>query len=180
MEIYISILRGINVGGQKSVKMDALREVFEKLGFKNVLTYVQSGNIIFHYRSEEPRAIEQKIQKQIKSVFGFDVPVIVLTLRTLKRIIDSNPFHEDQEKEKSFLHCTFLGSAPENYDLENILSKKTGQEEIVFTNEAVYLYCPHGYGKTKLNNNFLENKLQVSATTRNWKTTLKLLELAQN
>ena len=179
METYISILRGINVSGQKSIKMNILEKMYENLDFKNVLTYVQSGNVISQYRSEKPEILERKIQNQIKTDFGYDVPVIILTLDRLKKIVDANPLMEDPAKEKSFLHYTFLGSVPENYNQVEILKRKSEQEEIYFTDDAIYLYCPNGYGRTKLNNNFLERKLKITATTRNWKTTLKLLELAQ-
>ena len=76
------------------------------------------------------------------------------------------------------MHVTFLQTEPEDYDRGSILAKKSGREEIAFTDEAVYLYCPHGYGTSKLNNILFENKMKVTATTRNWKTTMKLLDLA--
>jgi uncharacterized protein (DUF1697 family) len=180
MKNYISILRGINVSGQKSIKMADLKTLYENLGFSNVKTYVQSGNVVFQLKAEKTEIIEQKIHSQIKAKYGFEVPVIVMTVEELKTIIDSNPLKGDLAKEEKFLHITFLGSMPENYDEEAIFSKKAGHEEIIITNEAVYLYCPHGYGTSKLNNNFLENKLNVAATTRNWKTTEALLELASS
>ena len=180
MTNYISILRGINVSGQKSIKMADLKTLYENLGFSNVKTYVQSGNVVFQSKAEKTELLEQKIHEQIKNKYGFEVPVIVMTVDKLKTIIDSNPLKDDPAKEEKFLHVTFLGSKPENYDEEAIFSKKAGQEEIVITDEAVYLYCPHGYGTSKLNNNFLENKLKVTATTRNWKTTNELLKLANS
>lgn len=180
MEIYISILRGINVSGQKSIKMADLKASYEKLNFKDVDTYVQSGNVVFRAEKEKTEVFETKIADQIKSKYSFDVPVIVMTVDKLKTIIDSNPFKDDPAKDEKFLHVTFLGSVPDDYDEEAIFSKRAGQEEIVITNEAVYLYCPHGYGTSKLNNNFLENKLKVKATTRNWNTTKALLELANS
>ena len=179
LKTYIGILRGINVGG-KILKMADLKKMFQKLGFKNVNTYIQSGNVFFQYRHEETRVLEQTIQNRIKTDFGTDVPVIVLTPDKLERIIEVNPFKANPVKEKTYLHVTFLQTKPVNYDKESVLDKKAGKEEIAFTDEAVYLYCPHGYGSSKLNNNLFENKLKVTATTRNWKTTLKLLELAQS
>ncbi|MBN2635729.1 MAG: DUF1697 domain-containing protein [Prolixibacteraceae bacterium] len=180
MEIYISILRGINVSGQKSIKMADLKTMYEKLNFSDVKTYVQSGNVVFRAGNEKTGILEQKIREKIKANFGFDVPVIVMSVDKLKTIIESNPLKDDPAKDEKFLHVTFLGSAPENYNEELILSKKAGQEEIVITSNAVYLYCPHGYGTSKLNNNFIENKLKVTATTRNWKTANELLKLANS
>jgi uncharacterized protein (DUF1697 family) len=177
---YISILRGINVSGQKIVKMDALKKMYTKLGFLNCNTYVQSGNVIFQFKNEEPEPLEKIIQNKIKTEFGFDVPVIVMDINKLKRIVNRNPFISDNSKIPSYMHITFLASQPRDIDESAILNKKAPAEGIVFTKEAIYLYCPNGYGKTRLNNNFLENKLKVKATTRNWKTTNKLLELANN
>ena len=178
MTTYISILRGINVSGQKLIKMDTLKRMYENLNFENVQTYVQSGNVIFSAKEEAPKELEKIISSKIETEFGFEVPVIVLNLNTLEKIIKNNPFIKDNLKDTSFLHVTFLADNPTQFSKESIIEKKQPNEEIDFTQNAVYLYCPNGYGKTKLNNNFLENKLKVKATTRNWKTTNELLKLA--
>lgn len=178
MTTYISILRGINVSGQKIIKMDALKRMYEKLNFENVQTYVQSGNVIFSVKETDTKVIEKIISSQIEKEFGFDVPVIVLSAKTLETIIENNSFTKDNSKEPQFLHVTFLADNPAEFNKEKIVEKKQAGEEIAFTQNAIYLYCPNGYGNTKLNNNFLENKLKVKATTRNWKTTNELLRLA--
>lgn len=178
MKTYISILRGINVSGQKLIKMDALKKSYESLGFQNVSTYVQSGNVIFNTLETEHERLEQLIFSQIVKDFGFEVPVIVFTAEKLKQVIDNNPFVNDMGKYPVFLHVTFLSAKPGKYDSNAIEAKKQDGEEISFTNEAVYLYCPNGYGRTKLNNNFLESRLKVSASTRNWKTVNELLKIA--
>ena len=178
MKIFICILRGINVSGKNIIKMDALKQMFETLGAQKVNTYVQSGNVIFQYPDKNMENLETLIANRITTDFGYDVPVLVLSIDKLNRIIENNPFAEDPSKDIAFLHVTFLASVPKEFDNETVFSKRMGDEEMKITDEAVYLYCPHGYGRTKLNNNFLENKLKVQATTRNWKTTLKLLEMA--
>lgn len=179
MKTYISILRGINVSGHKLIKMDALRKSFESMGFSNVKTYLQSGNIIFSYDDIEEKNLEEQISKEIKKEFGFDVPVIVLSIERLKHIIDHNPFVKDPIKDKLFLHITFLSSKPIEFSKDKIVEKKDKEEEIAFSDSAVYLYCPNGYGNTKLSNNFLERNLNVVATTRNFKTTNELLKIAE-
>lgn len=179
MTTYISILRGINVSGQKLIKMDALRKSYTSLGFGNVTTYLQSGNIIFTVNDTEADKLAQTISGQIERDFGFDVPVIVLSIDKLQQIIDRNPFAKESDKDTTFLHVTFLSSIPDKYDLNAMEAKKQNGEEISITANAVYLYCPNGYGRTKLNNNLLEAKLKVTATTRNWKTTCELLNIAQ-
>jgi uncharacterized protein (DUF1697 family) len=178
MTTYISILRGINVSGQKLIKMAALKKMYENLNFEYVQTYVQSGNVVFLSKENGPKKLEKIIASEIATEFGYEVPVIVLNVKTLESIIESNPFSKDKMKDISFLHVTFLAESPGPFDKESIIAKKQPNEEIEFAGNAIYLYCPNGYGNTKLNNNFLETKLKVKATTRNWKTTNELLKLS--
>jgi uncharacterized protein (DUF1697 family) len=179
MTTYISILRGVNVSGQKLIKMDDLRKLYENLGFHNVTTYVQSGNVIFTTKDIELDKLRQKISKEIEKKYRFEVPVILLTIDKLKQIIDNNPFIKDSGKDQSALYATFLSSKPGQFDFNAIVEKKQNNEEIIFSDNVVYLYCPNGYGRTKLTNNFLEAKLKVEATTRNWKTTNEILKIAE-
>lgn len=178
MKVYISLLRGINVSGQKLIKMDALRKSYEGLGLKHVHSYVQSGNLLFSVENTDPGKLEARIRGMIEQEYGFDVPVQVLTAEYLEKVVDANPFAKDESKDSSFFHLTFLSEIPGSIDVENIESKKLPGEEIVIHDKVIYLYCPNGYGKTKLNNNFLEAKCKVGATTRNWKTSNELLRIA--
>lgn len=179
MTTYISMLRGINVSGQRLIKMDALRKMYEYLGLQNVTTYLQSGNVVFTGDDNDVDVLELRISKQIEKDFGFEVPVIVLTMSMLKQVIDNNPLLNNQNIDFAFLHVTFLYSLPHHSDYKLIEAKKQNGEEISFSDNAVYLYCPNGYGRTKLINNFLESRLKVGATTRNWKTTTELFKIAQ-
>ena len=158
--------------------MDALRKIYENLGFQSVKTYIQSGNVIFKSKDSKIDGIVQTISRQIKKDFGFDVPVIVLTIDKLKKIIKTSPFSKDLRKDASFLHVTFLSSKLKSFEREVIETKRSNKEEISFSDDAVYLNCPDGYGISKLSNSFLETKLKVGATTRNWKTTNELLKIA--
>jgi uncharacterized protein (DUF1697 family) len=158
--------------------MDALKKMYEKLGFSDITTYVQSGNVVFKSKTAEPKRLEQLISDEIEKAFGFQVPVIVLTAESLETIINQNPFADNNKNEPAFMHVTFLSEPPQPFDREDIFSKKAPEEEIFFSDRTVYLYCPNGYGQTKLSNSFLEKKLKVGATTRNWKSTSKLLEIA--
>lgn len=175
---YISILRGINVSGRNIIKMDALRKMYEQLGFHAVDTYVQSGNVLFTAKAAEPQKLSLTISMKIKTVFGFEVPVIVMTPDTLKSVIDKNTFIKDVHKDPSFFHITFLGSKPQSVDKNLIESKKMAEEAIHISDEAVYLYCPNGYGKTRLSNTYLESQLQCTATTRNWRTVNELYKMS--
>ena len=177
MNTYIAILRGINVSGAKPIKMEELRLTFQKPGFENITTYIQSGNVVFSTTETATSQLTAQIAESIKTDFGFEVPVIVLSAVELQTIIGNNPLN-DGTKDTAFLHVTFLSEIPAAFNLSDIAAKKQGNEEIIISGKVVYLYCPHGYGKTKLTNTFLESKLKVTATTRNWKTANELFRLA--
>ncbi|MBS1947475.1 MAG: DUF1697 domain-containing protein [Bacteroidetes bacterium] len=179
MNTYISILRGINVSGANTIKMDALKKVYEGAGFKNVQTYIQSGNVVFRAKKTELPGLEIKIAETIWNKTKFEVPVIVKELADLKEVLAHNPFLKNREADIRFLHVTFLSDWPSK---ENI-SKINGDykpDEFVLNGKNIYLFCPDGYGRTKLNNNFFENKLKLSATTRNWKTISQLVNIAES
>ena len=177
MRTYISILRGINVSGKNIIKMDTLKKLFEDLNFQYVTTYVQSGNVVFSFKPTDIKELGMLISSEIEKHFGFKVPVIVLTMDELKDSIANNPFKTS--KDDKFLHFTFLAERPINYNKEKIDNKKAENEEIEISERVVYLYCPNGYGKTKLTNTFLENTLKVTSTTRNFRTTNELLKIAE-
>ncbi|MFV0170609.1 DUF1697 domain-containing protein [Empedobacter falsenii] len=178
MNTFIVILRGINVIGKKIIKMDVLTKLLEDLSFVNVTTYVQSGNAVFSSNLTNLKEIADLIHDKIAESLAFEVPVLILTIDKLKRIIVGNPFLHDSTLDKEFLYYTFLGNQPAEFNKEKIEHIKAEDEQYEIKNEVVYLYCPFGYGKTKLTNNFFENLLQVSATTRNYNTATSLLQLA--
>jgi uncharacterized protein (DUF1697 family) len=179
MQTYISLLRGINVSGQKQIKMTDLKGLYEQLGFSNVETYIQSGNVIFKTNETLTKTeLESNIEKVIAQKYGFDVPVLILKLNDLKLAFNGVPFTQENQFE-DFTYITFLKNIPNTTNIEPILLKDYSPERLVITNNIIYLYCPTGYGRTKLNNNFFESKLKVMATTRNYNTCLKLIELAE-
>jgi uncharacterized protein (DUF1697 family) len=178
MQTYISLLRAINVLGKHPIKMKDLKQLYEKLGFTQVQTYIQSGNVVFKSDSNNKSLLAVSITKAIREEYGYEVPVLVLDKAHLERVVNANPFTKQFSKDISFLHLTFLAGTPGQVDEEELRARLSGQEEMALTGEAVYLYCPHGYGRFRLDNNYLERKLGVRATSRNWKTTLKLLEMA--
>ena len=177
MNTYISILRGINVGGNKMIKMDALRMLYEDLGHINVRTYIQSGNVVFQDNSTESKDLEVRISNKIKEVFSFDVPVIVKTKTEIENIFNNNTFTHKYNNEIDKLYVTLFSFQPKLSDIENI-NRSIGNDEFAFGDSVMYLYCPDGYGKTKLSNQYLEQKLKVTASTRNWKTITELINIA--
>ena len=178
MITYISILRGINVSGHNIIKMDQLKKLISSLGFENVQTYIQSGNIIYQTKQSATLRLSERIKKEIHKVFGFDVPVQTLTIDILESIIQNNPFTK-QSIDTAFLHITFLSAIPDAAKIEILKSIDTKNDCFEIIEQTMYLYCPNGYGNTKLTNTFVENKLKVGATTRNWKTSNELLNLAK-
>ena len=179
MPAYIAMLRGINVSGHKIIKMEQLREAFESLGFRNVKTYVQSGNVVFEAGKAAPDTSD-KIGKRILRDFGFAVPVLLRTSKEMERIVHQNPFVKKPGIDDSKLHITFLpGAAPKRAE-ESLEALVTQPEQFHINGWEIYLYCPKGYGRTKLSNTAIEKKLGFAATTRNWKSVNALLAMAQS
>ena len=179
MNKYISILRGINVSGQKKIVMADLKKLYESIGFKNVVTYIQSGNVIFEANEKDSEIeLASKIEEAILQQYSFEVPVIVFKNSELKRWIDSNPFMKEDSIEER-LYFTFLDKIPDSALVQQIQGDYS-PEKFEIIDKVVYFYCPIGYGKTKLSNTFFEKNLKVKATTRNFKTTFKLLELSRD
>jgi uncharacterized protein (DUF1697 family) len=177
---YIALLRGINVSGHNIIRMEALRDCFAGLGCRNVQTYLQSGNVIFEPGRQEAAPGGQDISSKIRRDFGFPVPVILRTAEELERIVHQNPFLKKPAVDHTKLHVTFLStSAPKSAgaDLEALA---TAPEQFHVYDREIYLYCPNGYGRTKLSNNAIEAKIRVAATTRNWKSVQALLALAHS
>lgn len=168
MTTYLSILRGINVSGQKMIKMPDLKALYENMGFKNVSTYIQSGNVIFE--NKEDNELSKKIEKKIFEKYDFHVPIIIRSTKEIETTINENTFLKKKNIELDKLHVTFLEDIPLKENIEKIKDVKFEPDRFYISGKTVYLYCPNGYGKTKLNNTFFENKLKVNATTRNWKT----------
>lgn len=179
MKTYISILRGINVSGHNMIKMDVLRQMYTLLGFKNVQSYIQSGNVLFQCETSEKQNLEKKIVKKILETFHFEVFVLVKELDEIKEIVSNNPFVNIRNEDITRLHVTFLSSTPLKENLDKVNGQQYVPDEFIIIDKAIYLFCPNGYGNTKLSNNFFENKLKVSATTRNWKTTNELVSIAE-
>ena len=171
MATYISILRGINVSGQKKIRMEDLKGLYEGLDFSEVTTYIQSGNVIFKTGLNlSISGLSEKIEKAIEEKYHFHVPVIIRTADEIRKILSSNPFLDEDGLDREKLHVTFLEEKPQPTDVGAIQKFDFSPDRFWIIGKEVYLYCPGGYGNTKLSNTFFEKKLHVKATTRNWKT----------
>ena len=177
MSKYLSMLRGINVSGQRSIKIDELIKLYESLNYNNVRTYIQSGNVIFYSPKDNSENITKKIEGKIKKEFSFDVSVIIRTKYDLNYIINANHFLKRKNIEQSKLHLTFLLNMQEELISREIIEKKSGEDEFYIKGKEIYLYCPNGYGKTKYTNGFFEKHLNTIATTRNWNTVNNIFKM---
>ena len=175
MAKFVALLRGINVGGKNKILMADLRQLLESAKLKNAQTYIQSGNIVFESTAKEA-TLAKKITKLIKSEYDFDVPTLVISKQKLKKIFATNPLTKHPIEQ---LCASVLGEKPEASLVETLLELDFGDDEIQIKNDVAFLRCPNGFSRTKLTNNFLERKLKTTATTRNWKTMTKLLELCE-
>ena len=176
---YIALLRGINLGGHKIVKMDQLRKTFEELDFADVKTYIQSGNVVFKAPAQIPAKLAKRIEEKILGQFGFPVPVVVKTAVEIGEVISSNPLLKEKGIDPTRLHVTFLSCAPDKSALKLLDAVAAAPDQFRCSGQAVYLHCPNGYHATRLGNNVLAKMLKVGATTRNWKTVNKLWEMSR-
>lgn len=179
MQTYISILRGINVSGRNLIKMADLQQLLRESGFQNLKTYIQSGNVVYRYPQTDVKILSSLIASKITQAYGFQIPVITLAIDQIREIVGNNPFSQDKEKDEKFLHVTFLADVPLTEHVAKVTATDYSPDELTITGQAAYLYCPAGYAETRLSNKFLETSLKVSATTRNWKTTNQLKNMAE-
>lgn len=174
MNLKIALIRGINVTGHRKLPMAELRELCSEIGLADPVTYIQSGNVLFGSK-ERSETIARDIALAIEDRYGYTVSVLVRDPDYFHSVVSANPFRGRDEK---FLHVTLLSENPDSQTVKELAAAEYGTDEFIAGERAVYVYCPGGYGSTKLTNNFFEAKFRVSATTRNWRTMNKLIELA--
>jgi uncharacterized protein (DUF1697 family) len=180
MTTYIALLRGINVSGHNKIKMVALKQSFIQLGFNEVVTYIQSGNIIFQTKENDGLKIEQQIITQINKDFGHTIKALVLSKKQLNTVFVSNLFLKRKTIDIKTLYVAIL---KDNFDVEGIKQIEpflTNSEEIKIVENYAFLYYPNSAGNSKLSTNLIERKLKTTATSRNWRTITKLIELSNN
>jgi uncharacterized protein (DUF1697 family) len=170
---YVALLRAVNVGGRR-VSMADLRTLFTDLGAEDVVTYVQSGNVVFG-SPKKPGPLTNEVEQRIEKAFGIDVTVLLRTQAQLAKVLDANPFPDAEPKG---LHVTFLADTPERKLVAGLDPERGAPDEFRVVGREVYLHCPNGYGRSKLTNAYFEKQLAVAATTRNWRTVTTLSELA--
>lgn len=179
MKTYISFLRGINVGGKRKILMADLKLLYSKLGFTKVVTYIQSGNVIFETKKNMSiQEIEEIIKLAVYRKYKFDVPVLVRTVKSVENTMSLNPFLKDESIAIERLYLVFLAENPSAEKLESILNIDISKDRFEIIGNEVFVCYFDKMSNSKLTNNFFESKLKVRATTRNWKTVSKLIEIS--
>src|SRR5882672_553203 len=179
MPVYIAMLRGINIGPHKRMKMEKLRASCEALGFEQVKTYVQSGNVVFKATKQSTASLSKKLEDRIVRDFGFSAPVITRTAEEMGKVIKDNPLLKEKGTDVEKLHVTFFSEIPASAALKKLDGLPQKPDRFRCLNREIYLHCPNGYGQTKLTNNLFEKQLAVGATTRNWKTVNNLYQMTK-
>jgi uncharacterized protein (DUF1697 family) len=179
MAAYIAMLRGINVGPHKRIKMDRVRESFEGLGFERVQTYIQSGNVVFETSKISAAALCKKIEARLLGDFGFSVSVILRTREEMEKVIRGNPLLTEKGLDLSKLHVAFLAGAPTATAIEKLQALTVPPDRSRGAGKELYFYFPNGVSGSSLWKHPLDRVLSVTTTMRNWNTVNQLHRMAQ-
>ncbi len=178
MTTCVSLFRSINVGGN-TIRMNELKDLYESLGFKDVVTYIQSGNVVCTSDDADLARLPRHIEDSFAQKFGFHANVMIRTAAEFRAIIENNPFQNQPIKESKWVVVLFLATCPDRSAQEDLLMTYVGPEELYITGQEVYIYYPNGIGRSKLSHTLLEKKLKTIGTGRNWNTILQLQKLIQ-
>lgn len=180
MSLYLALLRGINVG-KKTIKMEDLRKFMETSGYKNVKTYIQSGNVFFESSLTDKIKLAKALETLIEKQYGFDVTVFVINIDELTKAVNNNPLAKRdfiEEGTKQY-YVTFLSDIPAAENMGKLKQAPIGGDIIELVDNVLYFKLESKASESKLTNNLIENKLKVKATTRNWNVTVKLLSILE-
>lgn len=169
MGVYAGLLRGINVSGHNKIKMTDLKAALCTLGFENLSTYIQSGNLIFESKISLAADLEKMIEDKIKTHFELDVRCLVHTKKEFQNYFEHTPFDQNEIDTKK-LYYIHLEKEADQKLFDEIVNIGANQEEMALKAKLIYVYYPNGYGRSKVGNNFFERKLKMKATARNFNT----------
>ena len=180
MHTYISFLRGVNMAGHNSISMTNLTVLFKDLGFSDAETFIQSGNVIFtHSKELRINDLTLKIEDAILQKFNYNVPVMIRTISELQKLIPVNPFLTEENFNPSKMAVIFLHEDPSEAQVQKVINLDYPPDKFKIIGINIFIYCPNGFGRTKLYTNFFENKMKVKGTSRNWKTITTLIDIAE-
>jgi uncharacterized protein (DUF1697 family) len=180
MQSYFAFLRGVNMTGHNSIKMTDLTALFIKMGFSDAKTYIQSGNVIFTAPDNIlPSVLSVTIEKAILDKFNYIIPSMIRSNQELKGLFTVNPFLEEPAFDPAKMAVIFLHEIPSAEQLKKVAEVDYPPDMFRIIGRDIFIYCPNGFGKTKLYTNFFEKKMGVAGTARNWKTITTILNLAR-
>jgi len=174
----IALLRGVNVGGRNKLPMKQLVAIVEGIGGRQVRTYIQSGNVVFTAPSAIRRGAAASISSAIEQQLDISTPVVLRTVEQLRHVVAANPYLGPDQDERA-LHVAFLADPPRSEDVATLDEHRSPPDEFTLKGQEIYLRCPNGLARTKLSNSYFDSRLKTTSTVRNWRTTLKLLEFAE-
>lgn len=179
MTRYIAFLRGVNVSGHRIIKMEELKKMFESLKFKNVKTFIQSGNVVFDSSEKDFDFLGKKIEKHLHKSLGYEVTTVLRTISEIGEIIKFNPFKKSKIDKTVSLYLTFLYEEPSEDLKKSLIASSDDIVTFKIMGKEVYTLYQRSNAKHPFSNNFVEKKLKVSATTRNWTVINKILVFAK-
>lgn len=177
MTTHLVFLRAINVSGHNRLKMEALTNCLTAMGFTNVQTYLQTGNVFVSTPETSAAKVGFIISQQIYATFGLDVPAIVINKNDLLACLKNNPFFKEKEIETKKLYVAFLSKELKKEQLSDLKMSQVKPDEAALDGTKIFIKYAVGAGKTRLDNKYIEKKLSLFATIRNWNTVTKLLEI---
>ncbi len=177
MTTHLALLRGINVSGHNMIKMDALQKMLENMGYSDVKTYIQSGNVFITTEETNPAAVGFHIKQEIFKVFGHDVPVVVISKTALEACIENNPFLKENNTDTKKLYVAFLSTELKPERIHDLKMSAVKPDEVHIDKNRIYIKYAVSAGKTRLDQKYIEKKLNLTATIRNWNTVVTLLKM---
>jgi uncharacterized protein (DUF1697 family) len=168
------------MAGHNKVKMTDLSSLYKKLGFKDAETFIQSGNVVFSSPENLSETdLTAEIEEAIRKKFKYKIPVIIRTPEEFRKIISLNPFIDEENFNPEKLAVIFLYEKPSETQIEKVINVNYPPDKFIITGKEIFIYCPNGFGKSKIYTGFFENKMKVTGTGRNWSTINNLLKIAE-
>jgi len=177
MTTHLALLRGINVSGHNMMKMDALKTMLENIGFQNVRTYLQSGNVFVDTEEESASKVGFMIKQEIFKVFGHEVPTIVITKEDLELCFKNSPYLKEKDVDTKKLYVAFVSTALKSENINDLKISQFKPDEASIDGNRIFIKYAVGAGKTRLEGKYIEKKLNVIVTMRNWNTVTNLLAI---
>ena len=177
MTTHLALLRGINVSGHNMIKMEALKVMLENIGFTNVRTYIQSGNVFVDTQEESPSKVGFIIKQEIFKVFGHEVPAVVITKDDLELCFKNNPYLKEKDIDIKKLYVAFVSVALKSENINDLKISQFKPDEASIDGNRIFIKYAVGAGKTRFDQKYIEKKLNVTATIRNWNTVTNLLKM---